>query len=453
MSGSSGLGQAELTYLIVFCTLVSLMLICALVTLIYYLFFRDSLLGAHDDENNVICDVLKYNPANYRNQALFQSLNKVDRLRFVLATRFFEEKPPILRFNNTPGEIDTTYLLIRDRGISSFYFETYYDQLSELSQSLCDSEAEEASETTALLQPKRPDYTQAQFKKVPYYVEDLTDISFSGSEQSSAILNLPVPIRNRKNDTVYFEAKLYDFDHRRCMVSVGLCTKPYPNFLLPGLHPYSVAVQTDGCLRLSNRPFPNDPDLPVILPQLLEGDVIGIGYKASNGNVYVTHNGKKIIEAVQNLKTELYPCIGAVGGPCTVSVNLGQIGFVFIEANVKKLGFCESQNEGTIGAPPLYSPKLIKNDILLEQGEQLPPEYPSDEETFFGPKPYLEKSKKRVGTPESDPPPYLGDNSEKKSLDDDQPSVMDPTEYERRIDNIGTSPALGTSKTAGPFIG
>ncbi|KAH3671139.1 hypothetical protein OGAPHI_000850 [Ogataea philodendri] len=452
MDGSSGLDEVELTYLVIFSTLITLLLLVSIFSLIYYLFFRDSLYDASELESNQICDVLKYSPSNYRNDALYKSLSEIDRLRFILARQFFEISPPVLHFN-TSGEIDTTYLLIRDRGISSFYFETYQDQMSELVQNLEDAELDEVSETTALLQPKKPNYRQAQFKKVPYFVEDLTEITFVGRSQSSAILNLPIPIRNRKNDTVYFETKLYSFDHNKCTVAIGLCTKPYPNFQMPGTCPYSVAVQTDGFLRLSNKPFLNDPDLPVILPQLIEGDVVGIGYKASNGSVYITHNGKRIVEAVRNFKTELYPCIGAVGAPCKVTVNLGQMGFVFIEANVKKLGFCENQNEGAIGAPPFYSPKTIKNDILLDQGEQLPPHYPSDEETFFGPKPSTEKQiRVRGGTPDSDPPEYLAETNEKTDSIEDpsHTSVMEPTEYEQRIHIADPlSPAMGTSKNSG----
>ncbi|GMF05436.1 unnamed protein product [Ambrosiozyma monospora] len=200
---------------------------------------------------------------------------------------------------------------------------------------------------------KSTDYRSLMFNRIPYYVEDLTEVNFTTSEMSSAMLNLPIPLKNRKNETVYFETKLFDFSPETTLISVGLATSPYPNFQLPGLSPYSVGIQSDGSLRLSGKPFLNDLDLPVILPQMIEGDVIGIGYKTITGSVFITHNGKNILEIVKNFRAQLYPCIGSVGGPCKVTCNFGQLGFVFIEANVKKLGFCENHNEGSIGAPPL----------------------------------------------------------------------------------------------------
>ncbi|GME93709.1 unnamed protein product [[Candida] boidinii] len=201
-------------------------------------------------------------------------------------------------------------------------------------------------------------YVQKLYNKVkqpPYRINELTEINFLTSEITSTILNLPLPVSNRKNETVYFETKLFEFDNSNTLISVGLSTKPYPNFQLPGYCPYSLAIESSGVLRMNNCPFSNNHDeLSIVLPQLVEGDIIGFGYKPSYGSVFVTHNGRKVSEVIKNFKVELYPCIGSKGSPCKVQVNLGQLGFVFIEANVKKLGFCENNNEGTIGAPPNY---------------------------------------------------------------------------------------------------
>src|SRR5260221_5698935 len=59
----------------------------------------------------------------------------------------------------------------------------------------------------------------------------------------------------------------------------------------------------------------------------------------------------------------LFPTIGA-DGPCSVHVNLGQAGFVFIEANVKKWGLAPSV--GTLAPPPAYGSE--RGSILLEAG-------------------------------------------------------------------------------------
>ena len=55
-------------------------------------------------------------------------------------------------------------------------------------------------------------------------------------------------------------------------------------------------------------------------------------------------------------------------------VNLGQVGFVFIEANVKKYAF--NSIYGEIGIPPSYNGNEAKKDTLLQKGEELPPAYP-----------------------------------------------------------------------------
>lgn len=64
------------------------------------------------------------------------------------------------------------------------------------------------------------------------------------------------------------------------------------------------------------------------------------------------------------LKTQnFFPTIGA-NGPCTVHVNFGQSGFVFIEANVKKWGLAPIT--GSLAPPPPYGSE--QGSILLEAG-------------------------------------------------------------------------------------
>ncbi|KAJ3709409.1 hypothetical protein C8R42DRAFT_649391 [Lentinula raphanica] len=60
---------------------------------------------------------------------------------------------------------------------------------------------------------------------------------------------------------------------------------------------------------------------------------------------------------------ESFPTIGA-DGPCSVHVNLGQAGFVFVEANVKKWGLAPSV--GTLAPPPAYGSE--RGSILLDVG-------------------------------------------------------------------------------------
>lgn len=88
--------------------------------------------------------------------------------------------------------------------------------------------------------------------------------------------------------------------------------------------------------------------------------MVGVGYRHRTGTIFFTKNGRKLEDAYTGLRWNLFPTVGA-NGPCQVHVNLGQMGFVFIEANVKKWGLAPSQ--GTLAPPPAYG--LERDTILL----------------------------------------------------------------------------------------
>ena len=96
----------------------------------------------------------------------------------------------------------------------------------------------------------------------------------------------------------------------------------------------------------------------------MQGDVVGVGYRPRTGTVFFTRNGKKLDDVAHGLKTQnFFPSVGA-NGPCTVHVNFGQSGFVFIEANVKKWGLAPMT--GSLAPPPPYGSE--QGSILLEAG-------------------------------------------------------------------------------------
>ena len=97
-------------------------------------------------------------------------------------------------------------------------------------------------------------------------------------------------------------------------------------------------------------------------PPLSEGDVLGVGYRPRTGAVFFTRNGKKLDDAFIGLtKHNLFPTVAA-DGSASIHVNLGQAGFVFIEANVKKWGLAPMI--GTLAPPPAYGSE--RGSILLE---------------------------------------------------------------------------------------
>jgi hypothetical protein len=99
-------------------------------------------------------------------------------------------------------------------------------------------------------------------------------------------------------------------------------------------------------------------------PAYVQGDVIGIGYRPRTGTIFYTRNGKKLDDVTHGLKTQnFFPTVGA-NGPCRVHVNFGQMGFVFIEANVKKWGLAPMT--GSLAPPPPYGSE--QGSILLDSG-------------------------------------------------------------------------------------
>jgi hypothetical protein len=61
------------------------------------------------------------------------------------------------------------------------------------------------------------------------FVEARTEIEFFDAE-CSVQSNLPVP---KQNEVYYWEAKIYD-KPENTLISIGMTTKPYPLFRLPG---------------------------------------------------------------------------------------------------------------------------------------------------------------------------------------------------------------------------
>ncbi len=123
----------------------------------------------------------------------------------------------------------------------------------------------------------------------------------------------------------------------------------------------SVAYTSNGYRRY-NQPFAGTN----YGPQYVQGDVIGVGYRPRIGTVFFTRNGKKLDDVAHGLKTQnFFPTVGA-NGPCTVHVNFGQMGFVFIEANVKKWGLAPMT--GSLAPPPPYGSE--QGSILLEAGRE-----------------------------------------------------------------------------------
>jgi hypothetical protein len=352
----------------------ALFLILVLLT-VYFSFFNTggiflgsnfNIPGEFDDLEAVLNDEAEFLP----------KMKEQERENYFQGKQFQEQFPPSAQPLDTSLS-DAEREFIADRGIQAYVFE----------------------------QP-------SEHSSVPsIVVEDKLDVRFTSHDPNSAILNCPLP--THENDTVYFEVKLFEFPESST-VSIGVATKPYPLFRLPGFNRYSIAYDSTGTVRV-NQPFYS----PSIWPKLIEGDVLGCGFKPRSGIIFFTHNGKKVVEAAHNVKFDMYPIIGSQG-PSKLDVNLGQLGYVFIEANVKKWGF--GSVYGTIGIPPAYGNE-IDDDTVLDKGEELPPNYPSEEDTFFGPSALL--------TPQEATPQQTVTTENEPSVPENKPSkiISKPPSY------------------------
>ncbi|KAG8845801.1 Rsp5p-dependent ubiquitination, sorting of cargo proteins at the multivesicular body [Tulasnella sp. 330] len=247
-----------------------------------------------------------------------EAASEQERQMYRRAQAFQTQYPP----NSLPTDITLSqFLSIQEKGVSAWSFDPDYE-----------------SSPNVLVHAR----TELTF---------LPDPSSASSVQS----NLPLP---KLNEVYYWEVKMFDLPIGT-NVSIGLATKPYPSFQLPGHNRHSIAYHSNGD-KSYNYPF----TISSYGSPLKEGDVLGVGYKPRTGSVFFTRNGRKLDDAFTGLsRWNLFPTIGA-DGPCSVHVNLGQAGFVHIEANVKKWGLAPSV--GTLAPPPAYGSE--RGSILLEAG-------------------------------------------------------------------------------------
>ncbi|KAH7104610.1 SPRY-domain-containing protein [Auriculariales sp. MPI-PUGE-AT-0066] len=175
------------------------------------------------------------------------------------------------------------------------------------------------------------------------------------SSYSTVQSNLPLP---KLNEVYYWEVKMFDLPPSTT-IAIGLATKPFPLFRLPGWNRHSVAYHSSGD-KAYNYPF----------TAATYGSIAQGGRRA----------GRRVSPAhwYRFFHTQWSQDGGCVHWPHPLEplpdhrcrrplhshVNLGQSGFVFIEANVKKWGLAPSV--GTLAPPPAYGAE--RGSILLQSG-------------------------------------------------------------------------------------
>ncbi|GAA5906908.1 SSH4 family protein [Sporobolomyces salmoneus] len=257
-----------------------------------------------------------------------QQVEEPVRIGYQRAKDWQTQYPP----NSQPTEITLSqFLSIQEKGVSAWSFEPDYES------------------NPALIVQSRTEIT---------FLADGFGMAPEEGGGCNVQSNLPLP---KLNEVYYWEAKMFE-KPQGTNVAIGLATKPFPSFRLPGWNRFSVGYHSSDGFKSHNYPFTSSS----YGPPLLEGDTLGVGYRPRTGTVFFTRNGKRLEDAFIGFnKHNLFPTVGA-DGACSIHVNLGQAGFVFIEANVKKWGLAPMV--GSLAPPPAYGSE--RGSILLESSSR-----------------------------------------------------------------------------------
>ncbi|ORX91362.1 hypothetical protein K493DRAFT_156581, partial [Basidiobolus meristosporus CBS 931.73] len=106
--------------------------------------------------------------------------------------------------------------------------------------------------------------------------------------------------------------------------AIGLATRPYPHFRLPGWNIYSVGYHSDDGRRYVDDGYGGrDYSRPFGV-----GDIVGCGYDRTTGSVFFTRNGVHLGIARQGMWHLVFPTLGA-DGDAKVRVNFGETPFKY----------------------------------------------------------------------------------------------------------------------------
>lgn len=110
------------------------------------------------------------------------------------------------------------------------------------------------------------------------------------------------------------------------VMAIGLCTRPYPIFRMPGWNKFSVGYHSDDGHKFCDDATGGQP----FGPSWTVGDTVGCGYCPHTGKVFFTKNGTLLADyAFSGLRRHNYFASVGVDGPATISVNFGKLPFLF----------------------------------------------------------------------------------------------------------------------------
>jgi len=162
----------------------------------------------------------------------------------------------------------------------------------------------------------------------------------------------------------YYEVTIRSNPNKKdTTIAIGLATKPYPNYRLPGWSIHSVGYHSNNGNKFHNESFAGREygekwgD---------EGDTIGCGYYPNTGYVFFTKNGKFQEIAFTGLFHIWFPTIGT-DGECTMEINFGDNnGKEFVYQEAIGMSVCGPINNKIISNEnELHISKIEKNNYNL----------------------------------------------------------------------------------------
>jgi hypothetical protein len=133
------------------------------------------------------------------------------------------------------------------------------------------------------------------------------EILFKENQEGCVQTNLPVASQG----TTYFEVHI-KMVHKDTAIGIGLTTKPYPLFRLPGWNQFSVGYHSDDGRKYITDGYDGIP----YASKFRAKNVVGCAYHAESQTVYFTLNGKKLKDAHRfknSFTYALFPSVGANG--------------------------------------------------------------------------------------------------------------------------------------------
>ncbi|KAK9760716.1 hypothetical protein K7432_014967 [Basidiobolus ranarum] len=122
----------------------------------------------------------------------------------------------------------------------------------------------------------------------------------------------------------YFEVTILSKPDPSVVFAIGLATRPYPHFRLPGWNIYSVGYHSDDGRKYVDDGYGGRN----YSSSFGVGDVVGCGYDRTSGNVFFTLNGTNLGIARQGMWHLVFPTLGADGN-VDVQVNFGDLPFKY----------------------------------------------------------------------------------------------------------------------------